>query len=105
MNNIIDKIIDQCYKYKAVPSDPRPESLKPTVIPPKSWETVNLDFGGLYPDGHYKLVMVDQRSRYSVMEEVHSTSFKEIGNKHSQPTGLQGKYYQTMDHYSNQKNL
>ena len=43
----------------------------------RTWETVNLDFGRPYPDGHYNQVMVDQRSRYPVVEEVHNTSFKE----------------------------
>ena len=77
MNNIIDINIDQCYECKVVSRDPRPEPIKPTVIPKNGWEIVNLHFGGPYPDGHYNLVMVDHRSRYLVVEEVNNTSFKE----------------------------
>ena len=33
MNNVIDRIIDQCYKYKVVSSYPRPEPIKPTFYP------------------------------------------------------------------------
>jgi len=77
MNSMIDRVIDQCYECKVVASDPRPEPIKPTSIPKRSWEVVNLDFGGPYPDGHYNLVMVDQRSRYPVVEEVQNTSFKQ----------------------------
>ena len=74
---MIDRIIEQGYECKVVSSDPRPEPIKPTAIPKRSWETVNLDYGGLHRDRHNNLVMVDQRSRYPVVEEVHSTSFKE----------------------------
>ena len=77
MDNIIDRIIDQCCECKVVSSDPQPDPIKPTIIPKKSWETVNLDFGGPCPNRQYNLVMVDQRSRHPIVDEVHSTSFKE----------------------------
>ena len=68
------RVIDQCYEF--VSNYLRPEPKKSTVIPKRSWESVNLDFRWPYPDGHYNLVMVDQRTRYPVVEEVHSASFK-----------------------------
>ena len=77
MNNIINRIINQCYECKVVSSDPWPEPIKPIAVPKRNWEIVNLDFGRSYPDRHYNLVKVDQRSRYIVVEEVHNTSFKE----------------------------
>ena len=77
MNDIIDRIIDQCYEFKLVSSDPRPKPTKPTVIPERNWETVNFDFGRPYQDRHYNLIMVDLRLRYTVVEEIHNTSFKE----------------------------
>ena len=71
-------------------------------------ETVNLDFGGPYPDGHYNLVIVDQRSRYPVVEEVHSTSFKETSIKLKEIFATNGtlrKILTDNDHHSNRKNL
>ena len=57
MNNMIDRIIDQCYECKVESSDPQPEPINPIVMPKRSWEIVNLDFGGTWPDGHYNLVL------------------------------------------------
>ena len=37
-------------------------------IPKKPWDTIAVDFGGPYPDGHYNLVAIDKRTRYP---EVH----------------------------------
>ena len=48
MNNMIDRIIDQCDECKVVSSDPRSEPIEPTVIPKRSREIVKLDFGGSY---------------------------------------------------------
>jgi len=36
-----------------------------------------IDFGGPYPDGHYNLVVIDQRTRYPVAEVVSSNGFKQ----------------------------
>lgn len=63
MNKMADKAIDQFYKCKVITKDNRSEAIKPTIITSRSWDSVALDFGEPYPDTHYTLVMVDQRSR------------------------------------------
>ena len=47
-----------------------------TNIPNRPWDTVSIDHGGPYPDGHYNLVLIDKRTRYPVVESVPSTDFQ-----------------------------
>jgi hypothetical protein len=72
---MIDTAIDQCYECKLTTKDHREEPIKVTNIPSKPWDTVSVDHGGPYPDGHYDLVMIDKRTRYPVVEAVPSANF------------------------------
>ena len=54
----------------------REEPIKVKNIPSHPWDTVSIDNGGPYPDGHYNLVLIDKRTRYPVVEVVPSTNFK-----------------------------
>ena len=81
MNTMIEQAIDQCYECKVTTKETKEEPVKPTTIPTKAWERVAMDFGGPYPDGHYNLVIIDQRTRYPVVEEISSTSFKPTREK------------------------
>ena len=54
----------------------REEPIKVTNIPSQPWDTVSIDHGGTYPDGHDNLVLIDRRTRYPVVEAVPSTNFK-----------------------------
>ena len=47
-----------------------------TSIPNRSWDTVFIDHGGPYPDGHQNLVPIDKRTRHPVVESVPSTYFQ-----------------------------
>ena len=47
-----------------------------TNIPSHPWDTVSIDHGRTYPDGHYNLVLIDKRTRYPVVEAVPSTNFE-----------------------------
>ena len=47
-----------------------------TSIPNRRWDTVSIDHGGPYPDGHYNLVLIDKRTRYPVVESVPLTDFQ-----------------------------
>ena len=54
----------------------REEPIRVTSIPNCPWDTVSIDHGGPYPDGHYNLVLIDKRTRYPVVESVRSTDFQ-----------------------------
>ena len=78
---MIDTAIDQCYECKVATKENREEPIKVTSIPSQPWDTVSVDHGGPYPDGHYNLVMIDKRTRYPVVEVVSSTKFQENKEK------------------------
>jgi hypothetical protein len=50
------EVLDQCYECKLTTKDHREEPIKVTNIPSKPWDTVSIDHGGPYPDGHYTLL-------------------------------------------------
>ena len=76
MNSMIDTAIDQCYECQVATKRDREEPIKVTSIPNHPWDTVSIDHGGPYPDGHYNLVLIDKRTRYPVVESVSSTDFQ-----------------------------
>lgn len=76
MNSMIDTAIDQCYECQVATKGNREEPIKVTNIPNRPWDTVSIDHGGPYPDGHYNLVLIDKRTRYPVVESVPSTDFQ-----------------------------
>ena len=76
MNSMIDTAIDQCYECQVATKRDREEPIKVTSIPTRPWDTISIDHGGPYPDGHYNLVLIDKRTRYPVVENVPSTDFQ-----------------------------
>ena len=64
MNAMIDQMIGHCFDCQVTTKDRRQEPIKPSVIPKEPLEEISIDFGGPYPDGHYNLVAIDQRTRY-----------------------------------------
>lgn len=81
MSQTISEIIDQCFDCKISNKQHREEPVKIMKIPEKPWETISVDFGGPYPDGHYNLVVIDKRTRYPEVETVYSTAFKPTKEK------------------------
>ena len=81
MNHLIRLTIGSCFDYQVATKSHRQEPIKPSVIPKEPWEQISIDFGGPYPDGHYNLVAIDQRTWYPVVEAVSSTGFKQTKEK------------------------
>ena len=73
---MIDTAIDQCYECQVTTKGDREEPIKVTSIPSRPRDTVSIDHGGLYPEGHYNLVLIDKRTRYPVVESVPSTDLQ-----------------------------
>ena len=76
LNAMIEDTISRCYQCQLSTADPKQEPVEPSEIPESAWHTLSIDFGGPYPDGHYNLVVIDKRTRFPVVEQVTSTSFK-----------------------------
>ncbi|XP_053400392.1 uncharacterized protein K02A2.6-like [Mercenaria mercenaria] len=76
LNCLVEDIISRCFQCQISTEEKKQEPVKPTEIPEIAWHTLSVDFGGPYPDGHYNLVAIDKRTRFPVVEETKSTSFK-----------------------------
>ena len=50
------------------------EPLKMSDMPEKAWENLSADFCGPLPTGEYLFVIIDEHSRYPVVEIVNSVS-------------------------------
>ena len=81
MDGMIGQMVGHCYDCQVTTQDRRQEPIKPSVIPKEPWEDISVDFGGPYPDGHYNLVVLDQRTRYPEVEVVFSTPIKPTKEK------------------------
>ena len=81
MNKQVELVVGQCYECQVTTLHHDREPLKMTKIPEKPWQTVSVDFGGPYPDGHYNLVIIDKRTRYPEVEVTYSTAAKPTKEK------------------------
>ena len=81
MNGMIDQMVGHCYDCQVTTQDRRQEPIKPSAIPKEPWEEISVDFRGPYPDGHYNLVVLDQRTRYPEVEVLFSTAIKPTKEK------------------------
>ena len=76
MNSMIENIVKECFECQVTTKQSRREPVKLVDIPSEPWETLAIDFGGPYADGHYNLVVIDKRTRYVEVERTYSTSAK-----------------------------
>ena len=77
MNSLIEEMIGRCFECQVTTKQHKSEPIKIRDIPENPWDTVSVDFGGPYPDGHYNLVMIDKRSRYPEVACLRATDFKQ----------------------------
>ena len=70
LNSMVENIISKCFQCQLISDEQKQEPVKPTEIPEIAWNTLSVDFGGPYPDGHYNLVVIDKRTRYPVVEQI-----------------------------------
>lgn len=54
------------------------EPLQMTEIPDEPWSHVSAEFRGPFPTGEYLLVVIDEHSRYPVVEILRSTSVRAV---------------------------
>ena len=76
MNSLVEEMIRKCFECQVTTRQHRSEPVKIRDIPETPWDTVSIDFGGPYPDGHYNLVAIDKRTRYPEVEQLRSIDFK-----------------------------
>ena len=75
INAAVESMIKRCVICQAVQDMPTPlEPLRMSPMPPGPWQHVSMDFCGPLPSGEYLLVLVDEYSRYPIVEIVRSVS-------------------------------
>ncbi|XP_064483033.1 uncharacterized protein K02A2.6-like [Ornithodoros turicata] len=74
MDTLLEKAVRNCIPCQAVTHGPKRDPLKPTPLPDGPWENLAMDFAGPFPNGKYLLVLVDEYSRFPVVEVVPSTT-------------------------------
>eukprot|EP00057_Strongylocentrotus_purpuratus_P001926 XP_003723494.1 PREDICTED: uncharacterized protein K02A2.6-like [Strongylocentrotus purpuratus] len=76
IDRIVERKISQCLPCQATTVGPSPRApLQMSDLPNGPWEEVSVDFADL-PSGDHLLVIIDDYSRYPVVEVVSSTSGK-----------------------------
>lgn len=76
MDNMVKKATKPCFKCQLAKKKNGDEILEVTNTQSRPWDTVYIDEGRPYADGHYNLVLINKRTRYPVVESVPSTSFQ-----------------------------
>ena len=74
MDRMKEDIVRSGLPCQAATQQKPKEPLQMTELPERPWQKISLDFSGPYPSGEYCLIVVDDHSRYPVVELVGTTS-------------------------------
>ena len=78
----IDKLVEEkvysCVACQSATHSNSREPLQMTPLPDNAWEELSMDFCGPFPSGDYLLVVIDNYSRYPVVEIIKSTSARAV---------------------------
>ncbi len=75
---MVETRINNCLGCQATTYKPVRDPLKPTPLPDRPWQRVDMDFWGPMPNGEYLLVIIDEYSHYPEVEFVRSTSAEAV---------------------------
>ena len=75
LHALVDKTVRSCIACQCNTPETRTMApLQMSRLPKSVWTELSADFAGPMPDGSYLLIIVDEYSRFPVVEVVHSTS-------------------------------
>ena len=77
IDKLVRELCDSCVACQAAVVDNRKDPVEMTNLPPYPWAEVSLDFCDL-PNGEHLLVIVDDYSRFPIVEVIHSNSAKTV---------------------------
>lgn len=78
MDRLVEEKLRGCNVCSTVMKDERIRPLNMSELPNKPWECLSADFGGPYPSGDYCLVVMDEFSRFPIVEIIKSTSSRTV---------------------------
>ncbi len=71
---MVERTCRECIMCQAATPKTESAPLEMTELPLKQWDNISVDHIGPFPDGKHVLVMIDDYSRFPVVEVVRSTS-------------------------------
>jgi len=78
IDKLTEDIVKNCATCAVVTKDERLQPLPMSQLPDKAWQSLCADFCGPYPSGDYCLVVLDEYSRYPVVELVRFTPARSV---------------------------
>lgn len=79
MDGVVENSVKNCASCKLLTPEPRAmEPLKMSELPGNAWENLTMDFCGPLPSGEYLFVIIDEYTRYPVVEVVRSVVAKTV---------------------------
>ena len=78
MDKLVERQLGQCIPCLAATPKNSKEALKMSKLPDGPWEKVDIDFCGPMPTGEYLIVLVDEYSRFPIVEIVRSITAKTV---------------------------
>ncbi|XP_053380302.1 uncharacterized protein K02A2.6-like [Mercenaria mercenaria] len=78
IDKLVEKKCKSCIPCLAATKTNSSEPLNMSEMPEYTFQHVSLDFAGPFPDGKYLLVLIDEYSRFPIVEIINSTSSKTV---------------------------
>lgn len=79
MDAVVENSVKKCVSCQLLTPEPRAmEPLKASELPGNAWENLSMDFCGPLPSGEYLFVIIDEYTRYPVVEVVRSVATKTV---------------------------
>ena len=69
LNGMVENAISKCCQCQLCTVEHSQEPIKASEIPDVAWHTLSDDL--VDPDGHYNLVVIDKRTRFPAVEQIH----------------------------------
>lgn len=78
IDRLVEETCKSCIPFLASVNKTIPEPLKMSKMPDYAFQEVSMDFCGPFPDGKYLLVLIDEYSRFPLVEILTSISSKTV---------------------------
>ena len=70
MDRLVDETCKNCLPCQAFSSQTTPDPIKPGTLPKQPFDEISVDFSGPYLSGHYFMVVLDDYSRFPIVERI-----------------------------------
>ena len=81
IDKYVESVVKSCIPCQATVETKRLEPLQMSPLPSGPWKELSMDFCGPFPSGDYLMVVIDEYSRYPVVEIIKSLSAKSVMTK------------------------